>query len=928
MKIFFSLLFAGMATVSFSQKITLRGSVADSIEPSLPAATVALLHQKDSVMASFAMTDNDGKFVLRRVSPGDYLLQITYLGYQAHWQTVRVEADKPEQDLGKITLSAETVLLKSIEVLDEHSPIRISLDTMEYNAAAFKVKPSDVVEDLLRKLPGVEVQRDGTVKAHGETVKNVLVEGKEFFGKDTRIATKNLPADAVDKVQVFDKKSEMAEFTGIEDGQDERTINLKLKPGKKAGYFGKVDAGAGSEGRFAGKANVNRFSPTTQLSAIAMGNNTNEQGFSLNEYIDFMGGIGAFMSGGGGGRVEVNLGGDGDGGGLPIGDGNGVAGIQQSLAGGINLNHDFSKNTELTASYFFNRFENDLSRALRRDNFLDDGIFKNTENETRESRNLSHRFNFLFKHKIDSSQRFSIRMDAGLSDGFLRSRSHSGTFAPDGTAENTNLNDFSSDGINYNLRSTATWKKRFQRPGRAVVASASGRLANQENKGLLMSENTFFRLSSVADSIRQRQLSDDSGGEYGLNLAWTEPLGKRQYLKFDVSRQNFSNETGKDFFDITTNGELFNDLLSNRYRRDYTYDRGGLTYLLNRKKYNLTLAMAYQNSRLKGSVPDAADNFSVTFSRPLPSIFYEYEFKMANRLSLDYTTRLREPSLEQLQPVANNSDPLNIFKGNPNLQPEYIHDLRLGYFMYDQFTFTSLFASLNGSFVKDKITNAGSVDSLFRRTITPLNVANEWSVRGSLEFGTPIRPLKIATRIRLSSRLTQSILFVNELKNDVTRRRDALDFSIENRKKTKVDALVGVRLAHNRTNWSVAASQNRKYTDTEWYTDLSFSPTEKWLLDTKMEYTIYSAETFGERSAIPMWQAGLTRYILKDDKGRLRISVVNLLNQNLGIRRSSEFNYVEQETVNALGRYFMLSFGYSLAGFGKKSGGIEIDIGG
>ncbi len=608
--------FCFLPLMVFAQKTVISGSVAEANEAGLPGATVVLLAEKDSVMTAFSMSGADGKFRFEGIAPGRFLLQISYLGFEAHWQKIEILTEKT-LDLGKISLSANAATLQSVEILGGRDPVHFSKDTVEYNAAVFKVRPGDAVEALLKKLPGIEVERDGTVKAHGEKVQNVLVDGKEFFGKDTRIATKNLPADAVEKVQVFDKKSDMAEFTGIEDGQDERTINLKLKPGKKAGYFGKTDAGIGTAGRFSGKFNVNRFSPKTRISAIGMANNVNEQGFSFDEYLEFMGGIGAFMTGGG--RVEIS--GD-ETGGLPIGDGTAIAGIQNSGAGGLNLSHDFSKKAEITGSYFLNRLENDLQSDARQDNFLVDGIFTNTENAATGSRNLGHRFNFSFKNKIDSFQRLTVRADAGMSDAFLRSRSGAKTFGTDNLLENRNDRDFSADSKNWNIRSSVIYKKRFRQPGRAVIASVLGKISDRQQAGKLFSENGFFKISAPADTIFQSQKTSDTGLEYRADLAWTEPLGSRQYLKFDAGRQNFSTENAKGFFDITPGGEVRNLLISNEFRRDFTADKIGASYLLNRKKYNLTAGLAFQNSRLNGKIAEQPDDFSVKFSRLLPSLFF------------------------------------------------------------------------------------------------------------------------------------------------------------------------------------------------------------------------------------------------------------------------------------------------------------------
>ncbi|MBK6993898.1 MAG: carboxypeptidase-like regulatory domain-containing protein [Lewinellaceae bacterium] len=324
----------------FSQNIHIEGQVADSSGIGLPAASVVLLEKKDSLFVLFGLTDEAGRFTLKRIEPGEYVLQISYLGYKNHWQALEIKAGQGNANLGKIVLEPSSMLLNDVEITADRVPLSMRKDTLEYNALAFKTQPGAVVEDLLKKLPGIQVQPDGTIKAQGKTVQNVLVEGKEFFGNDPKIATKNLPADAVNKVQVFDKKSESAEFTGIEDGRDERTINLKLKDGKKQGYFGKANIGAGTEGRYEGNFNLNRFGRRTQMSAIGMANNNNQQGFSFQDYINFMGGLGNFMSGGSGGgsmRLSFNI----EDGGVPMGpmlD----RGFTESWAGGANFNTDFS----------------------------------------------------------------------------------------------------------------------------------------------------------------------------------------------------------------------------------------------------------------------------------------------------------------------------------------------------------------------------------------------------------------------------------------------------------------------------------------------------------------------------------------------------------------------------------------------------------
>ncbi|MEO6039037.1 MAG: TonB-dependent receptor, partial [Saprospiraceae bacterium] len=387
---------------------TLEGGVADSSGIALPTATVMLLQARDSVLAAFGTTDPDGRFSLQNVAPGDYLLQINYLGYQNHSQQLVVPENKNRVNAGRILLQPASLVLPGVEIKAEQAPLVMRKDTLEYNAGVFKTQPGAVVEDLLKKLPGIQVQSDGTIKAQGETVQNVLVDGKEFFGQDPKVATKNLPADAVDKVQVYDKKSEQAEFTGIDDGREQKTINLQLKADKKQGYFGNASAGYGTQNRFEGKFNLNRFGGKTQFSALGMGNNTNQQGFSFDDYLNFMGGLSNLMSGSGGagGRVRITV--DPEAAGIPMGFGL-ENGFTDTWAGGLNINTELNAKTKLNASYFYSRLQNDMERSTSRTNLLGDQQFGSREEEDRLSRTAGHRLNLTLRHKPDSASNLTFR---------------------------------------------------------------------------------------------------------------------------------------------------------------------------------------------------------------------------------------------------------------------------------------------------------------------------------------------------------------------------------------------------------------------------------------------------------------------------------------------------------------------------------------
>ncbi len=918
----------------FSQKSILIGTVADSSGIGLSGATVVLMQAQDSVLSSFGVSENDGHFALKRVASGDYMLQISYVGYETFWQNISVANNAGDVDVGKLLLTPASANLSTVEVMGEHVPLRMKNDTLEYNADAFKTQPGSVVEDLLKKLPGVEVERDGTIKAQGETVQNVLVDGKEFFGNDPKIATKNLPADAVDKVQLFDKKSDFAEFTGIEDGRDEKTINLALKDGKKSGYFGNGSAGGGAMqkasgglqyDRFQGKFNLNRFSKNTQISAIGMGNNINEQGFSFNEYLRFLGGLSNFMSGGGSSsRVKIEL---DDNSGLPLLAGGLGNGFTTTWAGGVNLNHDFSKKTKLNASYFFNRIQNEVERSATRENFVGDENYRSQEEEDRLSRNANHRLNMTLRHEIDSFQNIILRSNFGLNDALFKSDGLSSTFNTEGILENTGLRNYRSDGENLSMDANLSYRRRFRRPGRAFLSNISFGAADDERSGSLFSQNNFYLGQAQTETVDQHQAFNDDAMNYGLRLSYTEPIGKGQYIELNASRQNYSNEVQKDFFDrLPGQPDTLNTALSNHFDRGYRYDRGGMNYMLNRKKFNLTAGAALQQSKLDGhQLDENTDNISRSFTRILPSLFFNYEFGTSRNLNLEYSTNLREPSLEQLQPVVDNSDPLNIYIGNPGLQPEYMHELDLRYFLFDQFTFTSFFANLSGNYTKNRITNASTIDDQFRRSTTPVNVDWDYGLRGGLQFQTPIRPVKMNIRLTYNALCNKGLLFVNNVENTSDRQRHSFGLSFDNRKKDLVDFTIGAKISHNRSSYSVSEALNQTYLDQRYYADIIITPSDKWEFSSNFDYTIYSNESFGAQQKVPIWKAGLSYYFLKGSRGKLILSAFDILNQNIGINRSSQLNYVEEERIRSLGRYVMLTFAYSISGFGPEgNGGIEI----
>jgi len=894
--------------------ITVSGVVADSTSGPLGSATVVLLHQADSVMASFAITDAEGKYELKRVPPGAYILQSSFLGYYTFTKKISVGDTEEKIDLGTITLEAVASDLDAVVVRGDRIPMMIIKDTIEYNADAFKTQPNDVVEDLLRKLPGVEVEADGTVKAQGEEVKQILVDGKEFFGRDPQIATKNLPAAAVDKVQVFDKKSDMAEFTGIDDGADEKAINIQLKEDHKKGVFGNVAAGYGTKDRYEAKANLNKFSQNQQVSFIGMTNNVNRQGFSMNDYVNFAGGMGNLMRNGGRRNITNNDAG------IPLSEGL-SNGFVNTDAAGLNLNQDISKKTKLNASYFYSRIRKDLDQVIMRENIVSERSFLSDENEDETSINGNHRLNMTMDHKIDSSQNLRLRANLSFNDSEYSLLGNSQTFDGFGEEANTSLRDNLAFGENVSLTSSLMYRKKFQKVGRSLTATASFGTSADNQEAHQQSINDFAGRPGAEgsiDSIIQDQFQTNDALNYGIELRYTEPIGKNKFLGLDYERKNNSNELKKDIYDLEGGTQIFNGILSNHYNRDYIYDRGTASLRWIKGKSNLSLGMSLQNASLVGEILSGEGaTIEQYYTNWLPRVNWNFDLATSKSLRLNYTTNVREPSLTQLQPIVDNSNPLNIYIGNPDLLPEYTHRLQLRYFSFSQFSMTNFFAVLTGSYTDNAIINARTIDEQFRQTTTPINVENDYRLTTFLGLGTPAKWM--GSRINLNGNFTynRGRVFVNTVEETTDRYISSLNLSFDNLKKDVVDLVVGGKISHSLTEYSISENLDQAYFNQTYYGDINYNIKNSWSIGTKLDYHIYSGGTFTEAQTVPLWSASISKFVLKN-KGEIKLAAYDILNKNVGIQQSIDLNYLEETRVTSLSQYFMLSFTYAINQLGNQ----------
>lgn len=926
-------LLCACAQMAWAQKSSIKGQVVDSTSNAMPSATVMLLNAKDSSLVNFGLSDAKGFFEIKNVSKGIYDLKISFLGYAPFTQRIEATGEVPVVEAGQLKLQPQARQLDEMVIMGEKVPVRIKGDTIEFNAGSFKTKANANVEDLLKKLPGVEVDPDGTVRAQGEEVRRVLVDGKEFFGRDPKLATRNLPADAIEKVQVFDKKSDQAEFTGIDDGQREKTVNLELKEDKRNGMFGNATAGIGTEGRYQVKGNINRFRKDQQLSFLGMGNNINEQGFSMSEFMNFTGGSQQMMSGGGGGgAVRLTFDGNNSSG-VPMNFGGRQNGIMTNYAGGVNFNKDLSKNTQLSSSYFYNHLDQNISKLTNRINYRPDGSSYNFDQVSKQLSNSdNHRVNLTLDHKIDSANLLKFTGSFTYSDMEMNS-SNVGITSEEGDVQNESIRNNYSAQTNANFNSSLLWRHRFEKKGRTMSTNLTLGLSETNGEGNQDSENHVYTGAPEQIDILQTNSQLNENQSYGATVSYTEPLGGRKYLEASYNIRTNRNSVDRGVFDVENGQEIYNDTLSTRYESNYVYSRPGLNFKINRQKFSVTVGASYQTTTLKGDLILQDTKIDRQFENILPAAHFNYDFSNFRSFRLDYETSMQEPSIQQLQPVVDISDPINTSVGNPDLEPAYNHRINLNFTTFDPSRFINFFAFVTTTYTTNAIVNSQTVnDETFVRLTKPVNVDDNLNVNGNFNFGFPIKPLNSRFNVGPSVSYSNSESIIDGLTNTIKKKTLGGNVRYNYTYKETLIVDLSANLSHQETLYDFS-TPDQVYFNQTYTAETNLTLFKNYQLNGVFDYLIYNSATTDYHQAIPLLNVSISRFILKNNSGELKIGVNNLLDESMGVTQTASDNYLQRETMNNLGRYYMVSFTYAMnkhlnpmGGGNRRGGGMRMMI--
>ena len=540
-KFYLVLIILGFCLNLNAQKVngTVKGLLRDSASAQpLADATVSIINAQDSSLVSFTVSLSDGSFTIKNIPSGHYKLIASFTGLSSFHKSITISPESPMIDVGSIVMSRNYKTLD--EVVINEAPIRVNGDTLAFKADAFKTKPNATVEDLLKKMPGMTVDRDGTVKAQGEQVQKVYVDGKEFFSNDPKLATKNLTADMIDQVEVFDDMSEQAKFNKIDDGSRSRAINLKLKKDKKKGIFGKAYAGYGTDDRTDEGLNANFFKGATQTSVIAKANNTNNLGFTMNDMMGMFNGNG----GGQGGNI-IRMGGQAGGMSSGLNQGTTGSGITTSSQAGLNYRDTWSKFFEVNGSYFYNHAQTENFRKTYRQTFLSDSTFITNDQGHTLSRNDNQRLNLNMIFTIDSFNSIIYNPNLSFQHG-VNNSSDSTLYSYNVHGVSNTFNESrtnnESAGNMYNWQNNLIWRRKFRKAGRTLSVTFNNTLSNSGRDSY----------SDINARINPRNYYTNSVGNtdnYSTGFSYTEPLALNKILEFNYTYSKNNNESDKESFD-------------------------------------------------------------------------------------------------------------------------------------------------------------------------------------------------------------------------------------------------------------------------------------------------------------------------------------------------------------------------------------------
>ncbi len=919
------LLFCFLVTAShiiFAQS-SVRGVINDTInKQKLQNASVLLLHARDSILYKFTRSNATGAFSFPKVDTGRYKLLVTENAYADYVDDVIVK-DAGDINLGQIELTLKANILQEVVVQQKIAAMRMKGDTLEYAADSFKVREGASVEEMLKKLPGIQVDKDGKITAQGETVQKVYVDGEEFFGDDPTLATRNIQADAIDKVQVFDKKSDQATFTGIDDGEKTKSINLKLKDSKKNGYFGKLDLSSNFKDRWNNSAMINNFKGKNKLSAYGIISNTGKTGLDWGER-DKYGGSGGMQYDDDFGGFYFSMNNDDEfSNGSYYGEG-----LPKSWSTGLNYSNKWNEDkVSLNGSYRYNKLNSEGAGSTISQSLLPgDDYFINREQSFTFSSRERHSANATYDWQIDSSTSAKITASGYSGNSLSRSNYLSSYTNAAGVAVNQNNRVTSSNGNDQNLNINAIIRKKFKKIGRSFSLNLNEIYNDNTSNGFLKSLTNYFDTTSgqfVRDSLtNQQKLNESNVNTLSARAVYTEPLSKKVFLEVNYAIRNNTSDSKRLSYDSSAEGkyETLNNEYSNDYRFNVLTNTAGAAFRYNGKKLTASAGSdaGFTNFYQKDLLLDTT--YSRNYTNFFPKANFNYKFNSNTRLNFNYNGSTRQPSITQIQPVKDNTNTQFQYLGNPSLKQSFQHRFNLSFNRYNVFKqrgfwFWSSFSTTSHAIVTNQTTDKTNGIT----TLQYVNSNGNFNYNASINMNGKVKKLDMYVNGGFDFNGSRYSNIVNGDKNVTNNNVPSLNFGFGKDKEKKYNVWYNYNFAYNFSKSAIQTGSALNYWTQHHQLNGNLVILKKWEVNTDINYDLrQKTDVFTSDNDVFLWNAYIGRRLLKNDKAIIKITANDILNQNKGYSRDVNSNILTERSYQTLRRYFMLAFTWN---FSKNPGG-------
>jgi hypothetical protein len=901
---------------------TIKGAAVDTaLRIKLYNTTISVLNAKDSVLQKFTRATDNGSFSLSGLPAGKFILLVTYPDYADYVETFTLDPKQPLHDFGNINLREKIKILQEVLIKGEVRAIKIKGDTTEFNPKAYTIQPNDKVEDLLKQLPGITIDKDGKITANGEAVTKVLVDGEEFFGDDPTLVTKNLRADMVSGIQLYDKKSDQAAFTGIDDGVKTKTINIKLKEDKKNGIFGKADVGVGTDGYYTGQLIFNKFKAKEKFSAYGTAANTGKisLGFDDNSKL---GSFGNNLQIGDDGGISIfiqnddfdSFNGTYNGNGLPL-----------ARTGGLHYDGKFDNDkSTLNTNYKIGSLEvtgvNTIATQLSSQN---NTINTNT-NRTFDNYAFRQKLDATYQTKLDTSTTLKVAADGTIKNTNTKSNYLTTSQNNTGGLINQETRNLTNNTDQKILNASALYTKKFKKPRRTFSWNLSEAYTESKSTGFLNSQTNYYNASGIKDStqnVNQYKPTSTTSSVFSSNMTYSEPLTKWWSAQVNYGLGVNNTVTDRKSFNQSAPGryDILDTTYSNNYKFNQLTNQGGIVF--NYKKDKATFNFGTKASFVDFKQIDEYTGkvYRRNFINWLPQATYQYRFSQQSGFYAVYNGNTTQPTIDQIQPVRVNTDPLNITLGNANLKPAFTHRVNLNYNNYQVLSGQSF--NINGSYTNtaDAIVNNTTTDYTTGRSTTQyVNITDKdpynYYLRGNIS--RKIKSIDLTVGLNLSTNGNVSYSYLNGLLNmsKTITYTGGLNLQKYAAKKYSFYASAGPTYTINEFSLQQQQNNNAAGFNTSGYA--TYYLPLKFIISSDVNYT-YTArtQTFTALNKTIL-NASLSKTFLKDDNLKFSISANDLLDQNVIFSRSISGSSITQNSYNSIRRYFMFSVTWDFTKFG------------